>query len=45
MLRYADLRSFVINNEPTVWEIQAPLVQLLAVLLPSSYPRDEGRRR
>lgn len=33
MLRYADLRSFVTNNEFTVWECQAPHAQHFAVLL------------
>ena len=32
-LRYADIRSFVNNNEFTVWECQAPHAELFAALI------------
>lgn len=33
MLRYADIHTFVVTNEFGVWDCQAPLTQLFAVLL------------
>jgi hypothetical protein len=33
MLRYADIQTFVVTNEFGVWDCQAPLAQMFAVLL------------